>query len=168
MGRVFVAGTLGRKGERVPAIVDAGLEATSREDAADHARVIANVPIAIEMRLNLERNRPGAILVTLGKGDAEGGQRQVGAEFAGIVIPATFLGTAIEPLGEVNGNAAHDDDPFSSMSPRLICPKVPPPGRLFQSITRQPAAIQPWRSGAYFAAVARMILRRARASIDPW
>jgi hypothetical protein len=108
--------------------VDVGLEATSREDAADLTRVIPHVPVAIEMRPNLQRHRPGAVLVTLGKGDAEGGQRRVSAEFAGILVPATFLGTAIEPLGEVNGNAAHDDDPFSSMSPRLVCPKVPPPG----------------------------------------
>ena len=108
--------------------MDAGLEASSGEAAADLARVIADVPVAIEMRLNLQRHRPGAVRVTLGKGDAEGGQRRVGAEF-GILVPATFLGTAIEPLGEVNGNAAHDDDPFSSMSPRLICPKdVSPPG----------------------------------------
>ncbi len=103
--------------------MDVGLEATGGEDAADLARVIADVPIAIEMRLNLQRHHPGTVLVTLGKGDAEGGQRRVGAEFAGVIVPATFLGTAIEPLGEVNGNAALGDDPFPSMSPRLICPK---------------------------------------------
>jgi hypothetical protein len=69
----FVAGTLGRKGERGPAIVDVGVEATSEEDAADLARVIADVPIAIEMRLNLQQHRPAVVLVTLGKDDAEGG-----------------------------------------------------------------------------------------------
>ena len=112
--------------------MDVGLEATSREDAADLARVIPHVPVAIEMRLNLQRHRPGTALVTLGKGDAEGGQCRIGAEFAGIVVPATLLGIAIEPLGEVNGNAAHGDDPFSSMSPRLICPKdASPPGDCF-------------------------------------
>jgi hypothetical protein len=83
--------------------------------------VISDVPIAIEMRLNLQHYRPGAVLVTLGKGDAEGGQCRVGAECAGIVVPATFLGTAIKPLDEVNGNAVHGDDPFLSMSPRLVC-----------------------------------------------
>lgn len=103
--------------------MDVGLEATSGEDAADLTRVIADVPIAIETRLNLQRYRPGTVLVILGKGDAEGGQCRVGAEFPGIVVPATFLETAIEPLDEVNGNAVHADDPFSSMSPRLICPK---------------------------------------------
>jgi hypothetical protein len=53
--------------------VDAGLKATSAEDAADLACVIAHVPIAIEMRLDLQRHRPAAVLVTLGKDDAEGG-----------------------------------------------------------------------------------------------
>ena len=58
---LFVAGTLGRKGERGPAIVDVGLEATSGEGAADLARVIADVPIAIEMRLEFNRHSPGTV-----------------------------------------------------------------------------------------------------------
>ena len=112
--------------------MNAGLEATSGEDTADLASVIADVPITIEIRLKLQLNRPSVVLVTLGKGDAEGGKCRIGAEFAGIVVPATLLGIAIEPLGEVNGNAAHGDDPFSSMSPRLICPKdASPPGDCF-------------------------------------
>jgi hypothetical protein len=65
--------------------VDAGLEAPSGEDAADRPRVVASVPVAIEMRLKLGRHSPGTIFVTVGEGDAEGGQRRVGAEFAGIV-----------------------------------------------------------------------------------
>ena len=64
-----------------------GPEATSGEDAADLASVIADVPIAIEMRLKLQRNRPPVVLVTLGKGDATGGQCRFGAEFAGISVP---------------------------------------------------------------------------------
>ena len=71
--------------------MDVGLEATSAEDAADLARVIADVPIAIEMRLNLQRHRPAVVLVTLGKDDA-GGWCRVGAEFAGIIVPATSSG----------------------------------------------------------------------------
>ena len=66
--------------------MNAGLEATSGEDTADLASVIADVPIAIEMRLKLQRHRPGTVLVTLGKGDASGGQCRFGAEFAGIVV----------------------------------------------------------------------------------
>jgi len=46
----FVAATVGRKGERGPAIVDAGLEAPSGEDAADRSGAVAGGPIAIEMR----------------------------------------------------------------------------------------------------------------------
>ena len=53
--------------------MDVGLEATSAEDTADLERVITDVPIAIEMRLNLQRHRPAVVLVTLGKDDAEGG-----------------------------------------------------------------------------------------------
>ena len=67
--------------------MNAGLEATSGVDTADLARVIADVPIAIEMRLKLQRHRPPVVLVTLGKGDAEGGQCRFGAEFAGISVP---------------------------------------------------------------------------------
>jgi hypothetical protein len=67
--------------------VDAGLEATSGEDAADLARVISDVPVAIEIRLNLQRHRPSVVLVTLGKGDATGSQCWFGAEFAGISVP---------------------------------------------------------------------------------
>ena len=48
--RSFVAETVGRKGERGPAIVDADLEASCREDAADRSGAVAGVPIAIEMR----------------------------------------------------------------------------------------------------------------------
>ena len=66
--------------------MDVGLEATSAEDAADLARVIADVPIAIEMRLNLQRHRPGTVVVTLGKGDTGGGQCRASAEFAGISV----------------------------------------------------------------------------------
>ena len=66
--------------------MDVGLEATSREDAADLASVIADVPIAIEMRTKLQRHRPPVVLVTLGKGDATGSQRRFGAEFAGISV----------------------------------------------------------------------------------
>ncbi len=65
------------------------LEAPSGEDTADLARVIADVPIAIEMRPNLQRHRPSVVLVTLvtlGKGDATGGQCRFGAEFAGISV----------------------------------------------------------------------------------
>jgi len=53
--------------------VNAGLEATSGEDAADLAR------------LKLQFHRPPVVLVTLGKGDATGGQCRFGAEFAGIL-----------------------------------------------------------------------------------
>ena len=63
-----------------------GPEATSGEDAADLASVIAAVPIAIEMRLKLQRHRPPVVLVTLGKGDATGSQCRFGAEFAGISV----------------------------------------------------------------------------------
>ena len=64
-----------------------GPEATSGEDAADLASVIADVPITIEMRLKLKLNRPSVVLVTLGKGDATGSQCRFGAEFAGISVP---------------------------------------------------------------------------------
>ncbi len=67
--------------------MDVGLEAPSGEDTADLARVIADVPIAIEMRPNLQRHRPSVVLVTLGKGDATGSQCWFGAEFAGISVP---------------------------------------------------------------------------------
>ena len=67
--------------------MDMGLEAPSGEDTADLARVIADVPIAIEMRPNLQRHRPSVVLVTLGKGDATGSQCRFGAEFAGISVP---------------------------------------------------------------------------------
>jgi hypothetical protein len=56
--------------------VDTGLEAPSGEDAADRPRVIAGVSVAIEMRLNLDRNSPGTVLVAVGEGDAEGGQHR--------------------------------------------------------------------------------------------
>ena len=64
-----------------------GPEATSGEDAADLASVIADVPITIEIRLKLQLNRPSVVLVTLGKGDATGSQCRFGAEFAGISVP---------------------------------------------------------------------------------
>src|SRR3546814_17997314 len=83
----FVTGTLGREGGRGPAIVDAGLEATGGEDAANRARVIAGVPVAIEMHLNLVRHRFRAGLVPVGEGGAEGSQLRVGAKFAGLVVP---------------------------------------------------------------------------------
>ena len=66
--------------------VDVGLEAPSGEDTSDLARVIADVPIAIEMLLKLQRHRPPVVLVTLGKGDATGSQCRFGAEFAGISV----------------------------------------------------------------------------------
>ena len=72
--------------------MDVGLEATSAEDVADLVRVITDVPIAIEMRLKLQRHRPPVVLVTLGKGDATGSQCRFGAEFAGIIVPATSSG----------------------------------------------------------------------------
>ena len=64
-----------------------GPEATSGEDAADLASVIADVPITIEIRLKLKLNRPSVVLVTLGKGDATGSQCWFSAEFAGISVP---------------------------------------------------------------------------------
>lgn len=64
-----------------------GPEATSGEDAADLASVIADVPITIEIRLKLQLNRPSVVLVTLGKGDATGSQCRFGAQFAGISVP---------------------------------------------------------------------------------
>lgn len=67
--------------------MNAGLEATSGEDTADLASVIADVPIAIEMRQNLQRHRPSVVLVSLGKGDATGSQCWFSAEFAGISVP---------------------------------------------------------------------------------
>jgi hypothetical protein len=67
--------------------VGVGPEATSGEDAADLASVIADVPITIEIRLKLKLNRPSVVLVTLGKGDATGSQCRFGAEFAGISVP---------------------------------------------------------------------------------
>lgn len=67
--------------------MDAGLEATGGEDAADRARVIADVPVAIEMHLNLVRHRFRAGLVPVGEGGAEGSQLRIGAEFAGISVP---------------------------------------------------------------------------------
>src|SRR3546814_14727009 len=91
----FVTGTLGREGGRGPAIVDAGLEATGGEDAANRARVIAGVPVAIEMHLNLVRHRFRAGLVPVGEGGAEGSQLRVGAKFAGLVVPPAFFRTAI-------------------------------------------------------------------------
>jgi len=67
--------------------VGVGPEATSGEDAADLASVIADVPITIEIRLKLQLNRPSVVLVTLGKGDATGSQCRFGAQFAGISVP---------------------------------------------------------------------------------
>ena len=55
-----------------------GVEATSGEDAADLARVITDVPIAIEMRLEFNRHSPGTVIMTARGGDAAGGQRRVG------------------------------------------------------------------------------------------
>jgi len=46
--------------------VDVDLEATSGEDAADLARVIADVPIAIETRLEFNRHPPGTGIMTAG------------------------------------------------------------------------------------------------------
>src|SRR3546814_17409191 len=88
----FVTGTLGREGGRGPAIVDAGLEATGGGDAANRARVIAGVPVAIEMHLNLVRHRFRAGLVPVGEGGAEGSQLRVGAKFAGLVVPRSEEG----------------------------------------------------------------------------
>ena len=50
--------------------MDVGLEVTSGEDTADRSRVISDVPIAIEVRLNLGRQSLGTALVTVRKGDA--------------------------------------------------------------------------------------------------
>jgi hypothetical protein len=75
--------------------VDAGLETPSGEDAADRPRVIAGVPFGIEMRLDLGRQSSGRVpsdrwtLVLSGRMSAP-----IGAEFAGVVVPATFLGHA--------------------------------------------------------------------------
>ena len=111
--------------------MDAGLEAPGGEDAADRSRVVAGVPVAIEMRLDRhspDRDYPDrGGLVLSGRMSAP-----VDAEFTGVVPPANFLVAAIEPPSEVNGNAAHDDDPFSTKSQRLICPEdASPPGGCF-------------------------------------
>ena len=57
--------------------MDAGLERSSRKDAADWSGAVAGVPIAIEMRLHLDRRSPGTVLVTVGNGSAERSQHRI-------------------------------------------------------------------------------------------
>ena len=81
--------------------MNAGLEAPSGKDAADLARVIAGVPITIELHLNLVRHgfRPG--LVAVGKGSAEGSQLRVGAKRAGLVELSALFRAAMGELDEL-------------------------------------------------------------------
>ncbi|GHH25313.1 hypothetical protein GCM10008023_38550 [Sphingomonas glacialis] len=58
--------------------MDAGLEASSGEDAGARSRVIIGVPVAIEMRLDRDQHSPGTVIMTVGEGNAEGGQLRVG------------------------------------------------------------------------------------------
>ena len=96
--------------------MDAGLEVTSGEDAADLARVVAGVPVAIEMCLNLVRHRfrARASRVRRCKGGAEdlvsSGSVQSSPERSGSTNPNLLQGTAIGELDEIDGNvfAAHD------------------------------------------------------------
>lgn len=87
--------------------MDLGDVAAGAHDAAQRASIIVDVPIAIEMRLNLGSHADGAVLVTGGERRAEGSQLGDGAEFTGLLVPTTLLGAAAQTLDKVDGDAVH-------------------------------------------------------------
>jgi len=138
--------------------VDLGRVAACTQDAAERAGMIGDVPIAIEVRLNLGRHPDGAVLVTGRECRAEGSQLGRGAEFAGLVVPAALFRAAIETLNEIDGAWWGS---FVSASIRLTDPKAssPPGSARHQSETRHRKDSQRCLFGAYFSAVSRVTLR---------
>lgn len=101
---LFVAGTFGRKGEAGPTVGDLGDVATSAEGAADRAGVIVDIPVAIEMLLDLRCHPHGTVAVFDGKRGAEGCQLRLVPVIPGVVKSASLLGTAEETLDEIHGD----------------------------------------------------------------